>query len=202
MDLQQLTKQLLSTDSVKGIAQRSGASSSDVTKVLSQALPALLGGANDQAKNADTVQSFTQALSDHAKADTSDLTSFLDGIDLADGAKIIGHLLGGSTDSTTKTVAKKAGVSQKKTATILSSVAPLLMSLLGQQTKESSSDDSIVGELVGSLLEQVDVGDLLTSLLTDSSSTKKKKSSKKKTSSDSSELLGSLLGSVVKKLFK
>ncbi len=205
MDLQQLTKMILSADSVKGIAQHSGASSNEVTKVLSQALPALLGGANDQAKNADTVQGFTQALSDHAKADTSDLTSFLDGIDLADGAKIIGHLLGGDTDNTTKTVAKKAGVSKKKTTSILSSVAPLLMSLLGQQTQESSDGDSLVGDLIGSLLDQVDVGELLMSLLTDDTSTKKKSTKKKaskKKSSDSSELIGDLLGSVVKSLFK
>ncbi len=203
MDLQQIAKMILSSDSVEGIAKRSGASSGDVTKVLSQALPLLLGGANDQAKNADTAGGFTQALSSHAKADTSDLGSFLDGIDLADGAKIIGHLLGGDKDSTTKSVAKKAGVSQKKTASILSSVAPLLMSLLGQQTQEADSNDSPIGDLIGSLLEQVDVGELLTGLLTDDSGSKKKKSSsKKKKSSDSSNLLGSLLGSVVKQLLK
>ncbi len=202
MDLQQIAKMILSSDSVEGIAKRSGASSSDVTKVLSQALPLLLGGANDQAKNTDTASSFTQALSSHAKADTSDLGSFLAGIDLADGAKIIGHLLGSEQDSTTKSVAKQAGVSQKKTASILSSVAPLLMSLLGKQTEESDVSDSPIGDLIGSLLEQVDVGELLTGLLTDDSSSKKKTSSSKKKSSDSSDLLGSLLGSVVKKLFK
>ncbi len=184
MDLKEIAGQLLSADSLKGIASASGTSSSDVKKVLTQALPALLSGADNQSK---TSSSFAKALTDHASADTSDLGSFLKNIDLDDGAKIIGHLLGSSESGTTKEVAKKSGVSESKVTKILSSVAPLLMSLLGKESKSSG-----IGDLLGSL----DWGDLLGDLLDGDSS--KKKSSKKSSSGG----LGDILGSVLKKVLK
>ena len=61
MDIQKLTSTLLSADAVKGLSQRSGASTGEVKKVLSQALPALLGGVEAQAKGADTAEDATQA---------------------------------------------------------------------------------------------------------------------------------------------
>ncbi len=179
MDIKDIADLLLSADSVKGIAKSSGTSAGDVKKVLTKALPALLSGADDQAKNSS--ESFSKALTKHAASDTSDLGSFLGNIDLEDGAKIIGHLLGGSKDSITKEVAKKTGLSKSKVGNILSAVAPLLMSLLG---KESKSID--IGDLLGNL----DLGDILVDLLDGGS--KKKKSSG----------LGDVLGSVLKKLLK
>lgn len=211
MDLQKLAGALLSSDAVKGLSKRSGASTMEVKKVLSQALPALLGGADAQAKGADTAEGFAAALSSHAKSNTSDLSGFLGNVDLEDGAKILGHLLGNNTADTTKTIAKKAGVSGSKTTSILAAAAPLLMSLLGQQADEDDDKDSGVGTLIGTLLSNVDVGELLVDLLTDNDSGKKKKSSSKKKSgskkasskkaADSSNL-GNIVGGILKKLLK
>lgn len=197
VDIQKLTSTLLSADAISGLSQRSGASSGEVKKVLSQALPALLGGVEEQAKGADTAEGFAAALSDHAKSNTSDLSGFLGNVDLADGAKIIGHLLGGSTEQTTKSVAKKAGVSKSKTSSILTAAAPLLMSLLGQQADEEDKGSGI-GDLIGTLLSNVDVGELLTGLLTDDSGSKKKSSSKKASNSKLGEVIGSILKSFLK----
>ncbi len=195
MDIEKLLGQLLSSDALKGLSKASGASKTDVKKVISEVLPDLLSGAEKQAKSADTAEGFTKALSDHAKVDTSDIKSFLKNIDLADGAKIIGHLLGKNTSSTTKAVSQKTGVTSEKTGNILASLAPLLMSLLGKQTgsDDSSSD---IGDLMGSLLGSVDVADLLGGLLGSSS-----KKTTKKTSSTQGNLTN-VLGSLLKGLFK
>jgi len=200
MDLTKLAGALLSSDSVKGLSNLSGVSDSDVTSVLTQALPALLDGAKGQASNKDTAESFASALSDHAKVDTANLSSFLGNVDIKDGAKIIGHLLGSSEDDTVKKVSKKAGVDSDKTATILSAAAPLLMSLLGQQADEDDDKDSGVEALVGALLENVDVTELLTGLLTDNSSSTGKKKKKKKTSGKNNS--GNLVGTLLKSLLK
>lgn len=207
MDLQKLASTLLSSDAVSGLSKRSGASSSEVKKVLTQALPILLGGADEQAKGKDTADSFAAALSSHAKSSTLDLSDFLGNVDLEDGSKIIGHLLGGKKTSTTKAIAKKAGVSGSKTSTILEAAAPLLMSLLGQQADEDEKKDSGVGTLIGTLLSNVDVGELLVGLLTDDEDTKKKskKSSSKKKSSKKaagSNDLGSVVVGLLSKLLK
>lgn len=202
MDLKKLTDTLLSSDSIKGLSGLTGASDLDVKKVLNQALPTLLEGANGQATNKDTADGFATALSDHAKSDTNDLTNFLGNVDLKDGAKIIKHLLGSDKDSVVKDVSKQTGVSKSKTTSILSGFAPLLMSLLGQQTNDDKDGGSNIGGLIGSLLSNADLGGILSGLLgsDDSSSAKKKKSSKKKSASDSSS--GNMLSKLLKGLLK
>ncbi len=185
MDLTKLAGSLLNSDSIGGLSQLTGASGNDVTKVLTQALPTLLNGAKDQAKGEGTAQGFATALSDHAKVDTSDLTKFLGNVDMKDGGKIIAHLLGAGKDDAVSSIANETGVSQENTSNILSGAAPLLMSLLGQQTAQEEEKEDGVGGLLGSLLDNVDVGSLLTGLLTDNTAStsngkkKKKKAAKK-----------------------
>ncbi len=186
-----LMKSLLSDDSVKSLSKKTGSSKSEVTDVLTAALPMLISGAGQQAKNESTSESFLKALTKHAENDTSDMDSFMDNVDMADGAKILAHLLGSDTESTTKKVSKKSGTSNDNTAQILTAAAPLLMSVLGQENKKSSSKKSsndLVGALLSSALENVNVTDLLMGALTDSltdsdkkTTTKKKAASTKKT---------------------
>lgn len=192
MDLKKLAGTLLSSDSIDGLSSLTGTSNKEVTSVLTQALPALLSGAKGQADDKDTAKGFASALSDHAKSDTSDLGSFLGNIDLEDGGKIISHLLGSDKQSTIKKIAKEAGVSNKKTNNILSAIGPLLMSLLGQQADEDDDKESGVQGLIGTLLENVDVGDLVSGLLSSDSG-----SSKKPASGKSSGLFG-MLGKLLK----
>lgn len=203
MDLKKLTSTLLSSDSIKGLSNLTGASKGEVNSVLTEALPALLSGANGQAKDAGTAKGFADALAQHAKDDTGNLAGFLGNVDLGDGAKIIGHLLGSDQDSVTKSVAKKTGVSAAKIGQILAAIAPLLMSLLGKQADEDEEKESGVGALLGNLLDNVDVGSLLSGLTsTDTSSgsstgKKKKKTAKKDSESGASGLMG-LLGKLLK----
>lgn len=203
MDLKKLTGTLLSSDSIKGLSSLTGVSKGDVSNVLTEALPALLSGANGQAKDSGTAKGFADALAQHAKDDTGNLAGFLGNVDLGDGAKIIGHLLGSDKDSLTKAVAKKTGVSSSKIGDILSAIAPLLMSLLGKQADEDEEKESGVGALLGTLLDNVDVGDLLSGLASANSSTasgtgkKKKKTAKKDSGSGASGLMG-LLGKLLK----
>ena len=189
MDISSIMTTLLSSDSVSGLSKKTGASKNEVTSVLASALPMLLQGAQSQADDEETAAGFEKALEDHSNDDTSNLLSFMNGVDLEDGAKIIGHLLGGNTSSTTKKVSKSSGASADSTAQIMSAAAPLLMSLLGQSSKfesktkkkSSSGTGDLMGQLVSTALANVDVGSLLTGLLTDKKTTKKKTTSAKKT---------------------
>ena len=203
MDLSKIAGSLLSSDSLKGLSSITGASNGDIKNVLSSALPALLSGATEQAKNESTAAGFANALAQHAKDDTSNLADFLGKVDLADGAKIIGHLLGSGKEETVKKAAKASGVSEKKTGDILSAIAPMLLSLLGQQADEDDDKDSGVGNLVGALLDNVDVGSLLSGLIsTDTSSGNGKTGKKKPTSSkrnDASGIIGGILSGLLKK---
>lgn len=163
MDLNTLMGAMLSSDSIKSISKASGASQKDVKAVLSSALPGLLNGAAQQANNSQTAAGFAGALAKHAKSDTRDLGSFLSGVDLADGGKIIAHLLGANTTAATQQTASASGVDAAKVAKILAVAAPLLMSLLGKQASQSSGSN--LGTLMNSLLGGGNAGSLIGSLL-------------------------------------
>ena len=194
MDMSSLLGVLLSSDSVSGVSKATKVDNNEVASVLNAALPMLLKGAKKQSEDKDTAESFATALLSHGKKDTSNLSSFLKNVDLDDGSKIIGHLLGKDDDSVKK-IAKSSGVSTKKTGDILSAAAPLLMSLLGQESASKKSDNNVALELAGALLKNVDVGDLIGDLL--GGDNKKKKSSKKK-DNDAGEIIGDILGALLK----
>ena len=193
MDLSKIASSLLSSENLKGLSNITGTSSNDIKKVLSNALPSLLSGATEQAKNKNTAVSFANALATHAKDDTSNLASFLGNVDLSDGAKIITHLLGAGKEETVKKAAKASGVSEKKTNDILSAIAPMLLSLLGKQAEEDDDKDSGVGNLVGALLDNVDVGSLLTGLISTDTSDKDDKKS------NAGGIIGGILSGLLKK---
>jgi len=194
MDLKKLAGTLLSSDSISGLSNVTGASGSDITSVLKAALPSLINGATNQAKDSSTSEGFAAALSSHAKDDTNNLTKFLGNVDLKDGAKIISHLLGSDKDNVVNEVSKETGVSKAKTNSILSAIGPLLMSLLGQQTDEDKDSGLDLGGLVGGLLDNVDMGDLLTGLLGGGSDSDSSTGNKKKKASSNNVLSGLLKG--------
>ena len=200
MDLSKIAGALLSSDSISGLSNLTGANNNDIKNVLSSALPSLLSGATEQAKNESTAEGFANALAQHAKDDTSNLASFLGNVDLADGAKIISHLLGSGKDEAVKKAAKASGVSESKTSDILSAIAPMLLSLLGQQADEDDDKESGVGNLVGALLDNVDVGSLLSGLI--STDTSSEKDDKKKPASSKKNNAGGIIGGILSGLLK
>jgi hypothetical protein len=196
MDINSIMKTMLGSETLKGISGATGTTQKSVKSVLSSALPSLVDGAVKQAQDKATASSFVKAINDHAGDNTRDLGSFLSGVDLSDGSKIIGHLLGSKKDETVKKAAEEAGVTKAKANGILSAAAPLFMNLLGNQASSGSdaqsNNASGIGGLMSTLLSNVDVGSLLTGLIssvstntadeeeTQTTTTGKKKTSKKK----------------------
>ena len=175
---------MLSGDGISALGKSADAKSSQVSGVLDSALPLLLSGMKDNASTKAGAASLNKALKDHAKDDTADIGSFLQNVDLADGGKILTHILGDNKKTAVDGIAKKNGISSDQVTTILSSLAPLLLTKLGSSKADEDDDDG------------AGLTDLLGSLLSGGTSTKKKSSSKKNSSASAlGNLLGSLLGS-------
>jgi len=194
MNLNALMSTLLSEESIDGVCRKTGANAEQVRGVLGSALPLLLNGAGTQANNAETASGFAGALQQHAQNDTSSLSSFLNGVDLEDGGKIVAHLLGINTAAQTQAVAQQSGVSTAQTSSILSAAAPLLMSLLGQQSNAQSGNASNVAGLMGSLLGSGDMNSLLGSLLGSGTAQQTGAVQQINSASQKTGLLGKLLG--------
>ena len=175
---------MLSGGGISALGKSADAKSSQVSGVLDSALPLLLSGMKDNASTKAGAASLNKALKDHAKDDTADIGSFLQNVDLADGGKILTHILGDNKKTAVDGIAKKNGISSDQVTTILSSLAPLLLTKLGSSKADEDDDDG------------AGLTDLLGSLLSGGTSTKKKSSSKKNSSASAlGNLLGSLLGS-------
>ena len=110
MDISSLLSTLTSSSSITNVSKVTGTTKTEVKDVLSAALPALLNGAKEQSEDKSTQEGFLSALASHAKDDTSSISSFLKNVDLDDGAAIVKHLIGGSSSSATKNIAKEFGL--------------------------------------------------------------------------------------------
>ena len=165
MDINSLLGTLTNSESVSGVAKAANVSPESARSILSSALPSLLSGAVAQSQNEETAAGFASALSQHAASDTSSISSFLSGVDLADGGKIISHLLGSNTQSAVAAAAQSSGASEEETQSVLSAAAPLLMSLLGQQTSSQQASGAGIGGIMSALMGSGDVTGLLSGLL-------------------------------------
>ena len=204
MDMNSLVSTLLSSNSLSGISQSTNTSQKDAQSVLNAALPLLLNGAKDQSQNAATAEGFANALLSHGQADVTDLGSFMQGVDLTDGGKIVNHLLGGNTGAVAN-IAQQTGVSTKDTGNILAAAAPLLMTLLGQQSGSGNAgaNANLVGAMASSLLGNLDVSSLLGGLLgggaaqTTTTTNGKKKKKKPANSQNNSNSGGGILNALL-----
>ncbi len=155
MDFSSILNTIMGSDSVSSLSNLTGTSEKDVSGVLSSVLPLFMNGAQGQATNAETAQSFANALASHGKDDFSDLSSFLGNVDLEDGGKIVEHLLGkeGAANAASN-ISAQSGVSAGSISSILSATAPLLMSMMGKQATaeaDAAPDGVDLNSLVGSL---------------------------------------------------
>jgi len=172
---------ILGNDAVGALSKSSGAKKTQVESLIGAALPLMLESMQNNASSPKGEQALTQALSDHAGSDASDVKAFLSGVDAQDSAKILQHLFGESTNKTVSALSKKTGMQKSQTMSILLQLAPLLLSLLGQQSQNSSGG---IGSLLGSLLGgsgSNSTGSLIGSLL----------------GSDTSDAAGSLIGNLL-----
>lgn len=175
---------LLSGGGLNAISKRTKVDKEDIAKVLSAGIPALVGGMRRNAAAEEGAKSLTRALTDHSADDISNPAEFLKNADLKDGKKILAHVLGDDQKQLVDEISKAAGVTKGKTTSILSLVAPLLLSSLGSQNNSSGGG---LLSLLGGLLGGQSSGGLLGGLLGGGQQ-------QAQPQQQSTSLLGSLLG--------
>ena len=167
MDMKDMLQMLLSSDALGQVSKQAGVSENDAAEVLKDVLPVLLKGMQGQASNKSTQEGFLQALADHSKQDTSNVSKFLGNVDTEDGGKIVKHLLGAEEEAVAAKAKKKSGIDAKKIIKIMAIVAPLLMSQMGKAAKESKKTEAgnigaaDVLDIVGGLTDGLDMKDVL-----------------------------------------
>ena len=143
---------------VSGVAGQTGQNETKTNSVLTMAMPVLMQAMKRNVATPEGSDGLLNALNN--KHDGSILDNlgdlFQGGVNqdvLEDGSKILSHILGGKQEIVTKTLSQKSGIKADSVAQILQVAAPLLMGVLGKQTRQQNvSSKSGIEDLLGGML--------------------------------------------------
>jgi hypothetical protein len=179
-------------NAVNATSQKTGISKDIIGGLIAAAVPLLIKKLTSNAQSQQGASSLLGALSQHT--DTANIAEQIANADTQDGAAIIGHILGSEQGADIAQLAQQSGISENQVSSVLSSIAPALMSSLSaantanvqQATQQSSGGlGSILGGLFGG--SSSGAGSLLGSLFG---------GGKQDDGDDGSELLGLLMNSM------
>jgi hypothetical protein len=136
---------------VKEIGRSVGLSGGDVTNVLSGALPAIMAGLTRNSATSSGAAGLLGALDrDHDGSVLDDVMGFLGGGgNMAAGAGILGHVLGGRQATVERAVSNSSGVDIASVTKVLAMVAPLIMGALGKAKRQQGLDASGLAAALG-----------------------------------------------------
>ena len=143
---------------VNGVSNSTNQPESKTQDVLTMAMPILMAAMKRNAQSPEGAQGLMNALNE--KHDGSILDNlgglFSGGVDdqvKTDGEKILGHILGGKQNRVEHTISQKSGLDAGSVAQILKIAAPILMGVLGKQTRQTNvNQPSGLEGLLGGLL--------------------------------------------------
>ncbi len=149
---------------ISGVAGQTGQEESKTGSVLTMALPVLMQAMKRNTATQQGAEGLLSALNN--KHDGSILDNlgglFGGGVDsnvLDDGGKILGHVLGGKQQHVENALSQKSGIDAGSVAQILKVAAPILMGVLGKQSRQqnvnnSNGLDGLLGGLLGGNSQQ------------------------------------------------
>ena len=143
---------------ISGVSGSTGTDQNKTSSVLTMALPVLMKAMERNASTPEGAQGLMGALS--SKHDGSILDNlgglFGGGVDdnvKTDGSKILNHVLGQKQSGVQQIIGQKAGLDAGSVGEILKVAAPILMGVLGKQSRQNnvSNPNELTG-LLGGLL--------------------------------------------------
>jgi len=120
---------MLKDKAIAAISQKTGLDTSSASSMVSKALPLLMNQLKDNASDPAKAESLEAAVA----GNDGSLLDNLDGIDLTDGSKILGHIFGNNQADAEATAGSSEG---------LAALAPLVMASLGKANTDSGESAS------------------------------------------------------------
>jgi hypothetical protein len=139
------------------ISNQVGVDTGAASKVISGALPLLLGAMSRNSRSGDGASALAGALDrDHDGSILDDVAGFLGKGPSSDGAGILGHLLGAKKSSAEAGLGKMSGLDAGSVGKILTMVAPLVMGALGREKRRQNLDPSALARMLGQEEQEVE----------------------------------------------
>lgn len=124
--LQVLLSSFTQQSSIDATSKKTGVKGVSVLTILSYALPLIIKFMTKNASNQNGAQSLLGALTQHTS--TKAMPEQIAAADVNDGAAIMKHIFGDSQESAVSEIASKANVPAADVTSVLSSIAPTLLS--------------------------------------------------------------------------
>ena len=145
---------------INGTSRQLGQNKTRTKSAMNAALPLLLGAMKNNVKTSEGASGLLGALGNerHGGGILDNLESILggDSIDddvMQDGAGILRHVFQGKEQNVAGAVSKSSGMDAGAAMDALKVAAPVLMGLLGKESRQRKvSDQNGIGELLGGLL--------------------------------------------------
>lgn len=144
---------------ISGVAGQTGQPENKTSDVLSMAMPLILGAMKKNVSSSPQgAQGLMSALSNkHDGSILDNLGGFFGGgVDdkvMNEGAGILGHVFGGAQPQVESALSQKSGMDMGSIGSILKIAAPIVMGMLGKQTRQNNVQDaSGMNSLLGGLL--------------------------------------------------
>ena len=165
MDISSLISSTFKWDATSKIANSLGIESGTAQKLITLGIPLLIEQIHKNAQTPEGVEALEKALNNHTKAKTN-IEEIISPINLAEWKKIINHILGNKTESTTAELAKEVWVSEVQVSGILAELAPLLMGIIGEKRVSSKLDTTGLIKLLSKTMWTTSEKSVLSSLTT------------------------------------
>lgn len=151
--LEDLLGQQQGSEAVNQISQQVGASPTVTNMAIQMALPMILSSLANNAKEPQGAENLNNALQKHDGGILDNLGSFLGGganqAASDDGLGILGHIFGGSQGAVAQQVSQKSGMDISQVATLLITLAPIVMGFLGKKKQEQNLDANGLQNMLG-----------------------------------------------------
>ena len=142
---------------VQAIARQLGVDADTADAAIRQAVPLLVGGMARNAGSADGAASLHRAVGDHAGFDLgSILGSVLGGG--GDGGAILGHVFGNKLGRAEQGLGQSTGLGTQGAGQLLAMLAPIILGMLGNRTREQNLDAGGLGGMLGRELQNFGLG--------------------------------------------
>ena len=151
MDLSNILGALTDNDAASAISQNLKIDQKQVSSVITAALPYLLGAMQQNASSQAGAASLADALGYHAGS-AGNIVDNLKAADLVDGKKILSHIFGAKLSSVLSGISRSTGVGTNSVGSILASIAPSLLALLGKGQQSSGTNAAGLESMLGMIL--------------------------------------------------
>jgi len=152
MDILDLLKQQMTPDVINGLTQKIGAQNTQQTETaVDTALATLVGSMKQTTADPQKGASFLSALDrDHDGSVLDDITGFIGGNfggnqKATNGMGILSHLMGQKQNGAFDMLSKVSGLSSNQSGSLMATLAPLVMGMLGKQRQQASQTNNAGG---------------------------------------------------------